>query len=300
VGLEHIGSAAGRDLRSPDEPGGILSIIEESAATSTPGGALHVIAEPDNMIDAAVEVLMVRHQVSREEAADLLEQAAGERELGEVAEDVVLIGLPDLNTRIELRPVPPSEPSSAPQDLPAAPELPATAVRPSIDAVATRLLDLLVEMATLPALLEKISELAVAAVPGCESASVTVVADGAAAMVASRDKRAKRIDQLQYRTGEGPYLQAAHTNRPVHIDNLSTEPSDHAWRQLAQESGFTAVLSVPIDGSEDIAAGISLYTSQGTGWPPESVDIAEAFAAQAGKAISLAYRLTGPVPGPEN
>jgi GAF domain-containing protein/ANTAR domain-containing protein len=283
-----------------------LSVIDEPAVEQSaqiddpirgaaPGGALRVVAEPDNMIDAAVEVLMVRHQVSREEAGDLLEQASSERDRTsvEVAEDVVLIGLPDLNPRIELRPVSPPEPVSTASDAAHRAHSGAAdrTLQPSVDAVGTRLLDLLVGLTTLPALLAAISELAVEMVAGCESASVTVVAEGAPATVASRDDLTRQIDQIQYRTGEGPYLQAARTSNPVLIDDIGTQPADHAWRQLAQQSGFTAVLSVPIDGSEDIAAGISLYTRRSTGWPPASVQAAQTFAVQAGKAIALANRL---------
>src|SRR4051794_17387215 len=92
------------------------SVVDEGAPRSAAAeglpsaaaGPLHLVAEPSNLVDAAVEVLTIRHQLPRETAADLLAQAAQDRDLplSHVAKDVVLIGLPSASTQIELRPTP--------------------------------------------------------------------------------------------------------------------------------------------------------------------------------------------------
>ena len=46
-----------------------------------------VVAEPDNIVDAAVDILQVRHQVSRDDAVELLQNSTRDqdRQLTEVA-----------------------------------------------------------------------------------------------------------------------------------------------------------------------------------------------------------------------
>ena len=279
-----------------------MSVLHDSAVTTSPDcrARLRVVAEPGNLIDAAIEVLMARHRVSRDEAVDLLEQATGNRKrlLTEVAKDVILIGLPTVNTQIELRSTPPPDrmqaiptrsvanPSAEPGGRPAA----AGAV---IDTVAAGLLDLLAEISSLPGLLQGISELAVDVVPGCQAATVTVIRDGAPVAVVG-DRRARQIDEAQYRHGEGPYLQATHTRKVVRLDDLDAVPVRETWARIAREAGFRATMAVPILGSADTAAVMSLYASHGTDWSPESLLAAETVADHAGTAIAIACRLTAP------
>lgn len=70
---------------------------------STTGDALRAVARPDDLVEAAADILARRHQLPREDAVDLLEQAADDtRPLHEVAEDVVRLGLPLISTQVEL------------------------------------------------------------------------------------------------------------------------------------------------------------------------------------------------------
>jgi len=283
-----------------------MSVLHDSAVfvSPDPGERLRVVAEPGNLIDAAVEVLMARHRVSRDEAVDLLEQATDNRKrpLTEVAKDVILIGLPAVNTQIELRlsPLPEAMPGPPlPSPIPSAVNSPTDVGRSAakgalIDTVAAGLLDLLVEMSSLPAMLEAISELAVDVVPGCTAATVMVIREGAPVTVASGNSRARQIDEAQYRNGEGPYLQATHTRRAIRLDDISAVPVREVWARIAQKAGFRATMAVPILSSADIAAVMSLYACHGTDWSSESLSIAETVADHAGNAIAIACRLTAP------
>ncbi len=289
-----------------------MSVIDQSAVSDsdengTPPGDSHgdvtesirLIAEPDNMVDAAIDVLATRHQVSTQDAVDLLNQAAGDhdRPLGEVARDVVLIGLPSLPTQIELRPSSSAElatvslSGSSTDSTPQAPSGVAAVQRALSAVVSSALLERLVALASWPDVLKAVSDLAAFVVPGCEAAAVTVLREGAPATVVSTDHRARLVDETQYSNGQGPYLRAAHTHQMVRIDDISSLPAGQAWAQAALEVGFVSVLTLTLLTGTQTAATLSMYASRGDGWSDESLAAAQAVADQAGSAIAFAERL---------
>jgi GAF domain-containing protein len=240
---------------------------------------LHLVAEPGDLVEAAIDILMVRHQVSREVATDLLTQASdgSGRLVSEVAREVVLLGLPSVGTQIELRSEPGPDATGAGEE--------------TAETIAATLLLHLVDITDLPGLLTAVAELAVQVVPGCEAAGVAVLSEGAPATVGAVDLRVRDVDELQYRDGDGPYLQVAHTQSLVRIDDISSLPMGGAWARAALEAGFRAVLSVPIVTDTDIAATISLYATHTGGWSEESLIAAAVLAEHAGHAIAVAQRL---------
>jgi len=180
-----------------------------------------------------------------------------------------------------------------------------------VEPVAGRLLDLLVEGTALEELLEAVADLAVETVPGCESASVTVIREGVPATVGFSDERATIVDRAQYAAGVGPCLQAARADDVVKVDvatavndlattggdvatadgGLATADGEEAWRRVARALGITATLSVGIPAAMDIPAALNLHTGREAGWPTEALDAADFLATYAGDAITLLYRL---------
>jgi GAF domain-containing protein len=263
------------------------SVVDDSEPSSV-GENLHLIAEPDNMVEAAVDILAVRHQLSREEAAELLTQATDRsRPLAQVAEDVVLLGLPSLPAHFELRPDPRGEPSA----IQISPDKEPFVAEEVSDTIATALLARLADTVTVSDVLAAISELATDLVPGCEAAAVTVLRDGAPATVASTDDRARSVEETQFRHGTGPYLRAAQTQRLVHIDDLSSVSGDEAWAQVARESGFAAVLVIPITMNANTVATMSLYAHRIGDWSRRSRAAAQTLGHHAGNALAVVQRL---------
>jgi GAF domain-containing protein len=160
-----------------------------------------------------------------------------------------------------------------------------------MDVAPGRLLDLLAEATTLAQLLPEICELAVEVVSECDGAGLTIIRDGGPATTASSDQRARRIDEAQYSTGEGPYLDAVRTDRPVLVDDLGDSSPGAPWRRVAREEGMTAALSVPVAASNEMAV-LSLYTARTGGWSRSAATAAESFAVYAGEAIAIANRLS--------
>ena len=175
----------------------------------------------------------------------------------------------------------------------------------SVDSIAARLLDLLVDMETLPHLLHGICELAVEAVPDCATASITLIRPGTPVTAAAFDDRARQIDEAQYHDREGPGLRAARLDADtvVQLDPVPTDPrigpgatGDEVrpagtWRQVGRDHGITAVASMPIPATADLRAALNLYTDRAGGWTPSALSVADALVTYAGDALTVGLRL---------
>jgi GAF domain-containing protein len=148
---------------------------------------------------------------------------------------------------------------------------------------------------TVPDVLAVVTELALQIVPGSAAACLTVVREGAAAVVAASHPHAQHVEEAQFREGRGPYLQAVRTQRPVCIDDVRSGPADGAWARAVIEAGFRGVLTVPVATAADTVATLSLYTRSLDGWPETSLIVAAELAHRAGHGITVAQG--GPVAG---
>jgi hypothetical protein len=245
------------------------------------------LEQVDRLIGAAVGIIMVQRELSYSAAGAVLRDLARQhgRTLHDLAADVTAIGWK--------RPLRLGSGRSR-----ARPRTGVEGTHPRLDeSVAGQVLDLLVETTDLGDLLGAVTELAVQSVPGCESASITMIRDGAPATVASSDARALNLDETQYSEGEGPCLQAVRTDSIVRVDDLAAATPGHpAWRVAATKVGVNGTLSVPIAADANIAAALNLYTGARTGWPEHAQFAAEALATYAGDAITLSYRLASSSP----
>src|ERR1700736_5959236 len=71
--------------------------------------------------------------------------------------------------------------------------------------------------------LQRTVDLAVATIPGCEHAGVSVVHYGKISTPAASDSVALRVDAIQYDVGEGPCLDAIAQEGILQSDNLAVE-----------------------------------------------------------------------------
>ena len=223
----------------------------------------------ERLLGAAVGITMTRYGMSFDKASAFLEELAARH--GQRPADLARLIT-----------------SSA---WPATGERPAPAVGESAPSPAGRLLDLLVESPDLHDLLVAVSRLAVESIPGCGSASITVIRDGATATtVASSDERALKVDEMQYSEGFGPCLQAARTDEVVRIEGLGSQPVTGRWKAQAVEAGIGAVLALPLASGADISAALNLYALESGHWPDEAQTMAEDLAVYTGDVLTLAYR----------
>jgi hypothetical protein len=161
-----------------------------AVATGSPEGArpeggiqdraeVQAVMEVIQLIGAGVGIVMVQRELCYQDASAFLRQLARQygRPVDNVARDITAAGW----TR-------PLRFGSEPARGRSRTELDDPGQRLE-ESMAGRLLDLLIETTDLPDLLRVVAEMAVETVPGCESASITVIHDGASATVATSPVR---------------------------------------------------------------------------------------------------------------
>lgn len=267
-----------------------------SATSSTPPDPLSSAAHPDSqrdqeqvendalLIGAAVGITMARYDMTHSDATTFVRHLAAyhQRPLLDVARTMTVSRWP-LSTPFDRN-----------QDGSPVPRHGAQLGSSTTQSAAGRLLDLLVETTDLTELLTAVAELAVETIPGCDSASITVIHDGNPTTVAYSDERALAVDETQYSDGHGPCLQAARTDEVVEVADLLTSAVHEPWRRVALDAGITATLSLPIASEANIVAALNLHTSQPHGWPGDTFSHADDLVTYTGDALTLAYRHHNP------
>ncbi|MGY1828481.1 MULTISPECIES: GAF and ANTAR domain-containing protein [unclassified Blastococcus] len=112
---------------------------------------------------------------------------------------------------------------------------------------------------SLESVLRTVTELATRILPGRPVASVTILDDGRPSTVASSGDLALRLDELQYRLGSGPCLEAATTGRPTAVPDTRAEPR---WPEFATEAaaqGCESTLSYPLPVQERVSGAMNVY-----------------------------------------
>jgi len=124
------------------------------------------------------------------------------------------------------------------------------------------LLSLLVSTDIFEGLLHELTVATVATLPEGSMCGITVVRDQRAVTIASSDALTLAIDQIQYRTGEGPCLDTLADEQVNHIADTSVEPR---WRSFCTEAfahGVRSCLSLPLIGPDGMVGGYNLYNTK--------------------------------------
>ncbi len=133
--------------------------------------------------------------------------------------------------------------------------------------------------------LEAVAKLAQETIEGCDSASVTVVEGGRATTTVSTSELAWDIDQHQYRSGQGPCLDAVRMQAVVRVDSFADE---RRWPELtpaAIEHGARSSLSLPLVVLDEAVGALNLYSRVEAGFA-NGEGVGQVFATQA--AITMA------------
>jgi GAF domain-containing protein len=144
----------------------------------------------------------------------------------------------------------------------------------------------------LPDVLNDVVQLALSTIPGCDGASLSLLGpDGAVRTPAATDDQTMGLDDLQYRLGEGPCLQAIATGEVVRVDDFTTESRFPNFGRLAAERDTGSCLSVPLEAGDSRLGGLNLYGRSIGSYGPSAESVASAFAGPAAVTIAnaLAY-----------
>lgn len=140
---------------------------------------------------------------------------------------------------------------------------------------------------------DRIVELAVELVPGCDYAGISLVGKGRRiSTVAATDDVARAGDARQYEVDQGPCLDSIRQEMTVTSARLAAEQRWPEWSHWVQERlGVNSMLCVQLFTSADSFGGLSLYSSRTDAFDDNDHDIAVALAAHAAVALATSREI---------
>jgi GAF domain-containing protein len=167
-------------------------------------------------------------------------------------------------------------------------------------AAAAELQQVLVETGGIEEFLAEVVRLAVAAMPGEVSCGLTVRRHHQPMTVASSDRRANRVDEVQYGYRDGPCLTSLRTGDVVLIENLATDDRWPGYATAALDQGVRSSLSLPVATGERVVGALNLYSDEPAAFGPREREAGERYAGEAARALALSIRLAESVDMSEN
>ncbi|MDQ6726095.1 MAG: GAF and ANTAR domain-containing protein [Actinomycetota bacterium] len=144
---------------------------------------------------------------------------------------------------------------------------------------------LLLEQETLETALRRVADLAVASVGSCDACGVSLLHGAKVSTSVATHDVAQRADDHQYRTDEGPCLQAVRSGKIYKVDDMTTEKRWPRFAPLAAREGVTSSYSLPLVVGGRTLGALNLYSLHSR-FGPEDERVGQAFGRQA--AIALA------------
>lgn len=139
------------------------------------------------------------------------------------------------------------------------------------------------------ATLQKIVDLAVETVDGCDHAGISFVEGRKITTRASSNDVPPRVDAIQYETGEGPCLDAIRDQEVFQTDDLAEE---ERWpkfsKRAARETQVASMLCFRLFIEHDTPGALNLNSKRKAAFNDEDRVIGSVFAAHAAVALSTA------------
>ncbi len=137
--------------------------------------------------------------------------------------------------------------------------------------------------------LEKMCELLVTTVGGCDHAVVTVVRGDDLASPAASDDVGPAVDAIQLDVDDGPCLEAIREHQTVVTDDLASETRWPRFsRRAIEATGVRSMLAFRMFIAKDTLGSLNLYSKQPRAFTDESLAVGTIFAAHASVALRAA------------
>lgn len=147
---------------------------------------------------------------------------------------------------------------------------------------------------TLEATLDRIVAQAVLTVRGAQFASVSLIrARKQVQTVTATDDVCRRVDAVQYETGEGPCLDAIWDAEMVRVNDLSATDRWPKFAPRASELGICSMLAFRLFVHQDRMGALNLYAGEQNAFTDECARLGAAFAAHAAVAWDHAREVQG-------
>src|SRR4051794_15300693 len=139
------------------------------------------------------------------------------------------------------------------------------------------------------ATLQRIVELSVDLVDACEHAGLSMVRGRRIETVTASSDLPRRVDAIQYETGQGPCLDAIREQEMFRSDDLSAETR---WPEFAaraaRETGIRSMLAFRLFVQDDTMGALNLYASPPAAFPAHAEPLGAVLSAHAAVAIDSA------------
>jgi GAF domain-containing protein len=150
--------------------------------------------------------------------------------------------------------------------------------------VSAELNKLLHQQTPLETILSDIGSLAVAVIPACEQAGVTLEDKGKIVARTTTGGTASAVDAYQYDIDEGPCLHASKTGETVLIEDMNTDTRWPRFASFAQTHGVRSSYSIPLR-AEGENLGVLNLDSTGSSFGAPDEEIGAMFAREATDAV---------------
>jgi transcriptional regulator with GAF, ATPase, and Fis domain len=137
--------------------------------------------------------------------------------------------------------------------------------------------------------LQKICDLAVQTIDGCDHAGISFLKGKEVNTPAASDDVPRKVDVIQYEVGEGPCLDAIREHEVFETGDLGKEQRWPRFAARAQrETGITSMLCFRLFVAGDTLGALNLHSKAADAFGEESRTVGLVFAAHAAVALSSA------------
>ncbi|HET7719043.1 MAG TPA: GAF and ANTAR domain-containing protein [Acidimicrobiales bacterium] len=137
--------------------------------------------------------------------------------------------------------------------------------------------------------LQKICDLAVETIDGCDHAGISFLKGRKVDTPAASDDVPRMVDAIQYEVSEGPCLDAIRDHEVFETGDLGREDRwPHFASRAQRETGITSMLCFRLFVEGDTIGALNLYSKAGNAFGEESRTVGLVFAAHAAVALSSA------------
>ena len=134
---------------------------------------------------------------------------------------------------------------------------------------------------TLSDTLHRVAELSMSALPQVTHVGITLMVDGRPGTAIFTHPEVPEIDQAQYRTGEGPCLDAFRDGLPYIIESTLDAGKWQAFRDSAAHHGVLSSMSLPMIAHAGPIGALNMYSETEAAFGAADCEVGNAFASQA-------------------
>ncbi|WP_160005893.1 GAF and ANTAR domain-containing protein [Nocardioides sp. AX2bis] len=140
--------------------------------------------------------------------------------------------------------------------------------------------------------LDRVVQLAVEMVDGCQHAGISLNRRGVITSPATSDAIVERVDELQYEFDQGPCLDAIRQHEWVHSTDLALDPRWPVWGpRTVEETGIRSMMAFRLFTHHDVVGALNLYATEPGSLDEHDRDTGAALAAHAALAVVASQKI---------